>query len=198
MQFIGWMYDIARDQSPREDALREMLERSLKAGYNAVGLYLEHRYAYPSVPWAADEGCMTPELVRRMTAEFRTQGLRVIPFLNVLGHMEGFIRSEGGQWLGEGPSTGSAQMCPSRQECIDFGRKLITDALEAFDDEWVHLGGDETNQLGQCEICAKRAEAIGNAGIYADYFAPLCEWIVSLGKRPCLWGDMLIEHREVL
>ncbi|MGI8922793.1 MAG: family 20 glycosylhydrolase [Fimbriimonadales bacterium] len=198
MQFVGWMYDIGREQSPREDALRVMLERSLMAGYNAVGFYLEHRYAYPSAPWAADEGCLTPELVRKLSAEFRPRGLRVIPFLNVLGHMEGFIRSEGGQWLGEGPSTGSAQMCPSRQECIDFGRKLITDALDAFEDEWMHLGGDETNQLGQCEICADRATKIGKAGIYASYFAPLCEWVVSLGKRPCLWGDMLIEHPDVL
>jgi hypothetical protein len=48
MKFLGWMYDIAREQSPRLDVLTEMLQRSRAAGYNAVGLYLEHRFAYAS------------------------------------------------------------------------------------------------------------------------------------------------------
>ncbi len=196
MRFIGWMYDIAREQSPKEPILREMLSRSLNSGYNAVGFYLEHRFAYKSAPWAVGPGALQPSLVRKMIDEF--PGLRIIPFLNVLGHMEGFIRSEGGQWLAEGPSPGSQQMCPSRQECVDFARGLVSDALEVFDDEWVHLGGDETTQLGQCPLCAARAEEIGKAGIYEEYFVPLCEWIVALGKRPCLWGDMLLEHPSVL
>lgn len=196
MRFIGWMYDIAREQSPKEPILRDMLSRSLNAGYNAVGFYLEHRFVYKTAPWAAGPGALQPDLVRKMIGEF--PDLRLIPFLNVLGHMEGFIRSEGGQWLSEGPSPGSQQMCPSRKECVDFARGLISDALEVFTDEWVHLGGDETTQLGQCALCAERAESVGKAGIYEDYFVPLCEWLVSLGKRPCIWGDMLLEHPSVL
>ena len=94
MQFIGWMYDIAREQAPSEDRLREVLGRSKAAGYTAVGLYLEHRFAYPSAPWAAAQGCLTPDVVRRLRAEAVPTGLRVVPFLNTLGHMEGFIRSE--------------------------------------------------------------------------------------------------------
>jgi hypothetical protein len=198
VKFIGWMYDIAREQSPREDNLRSMLESSLEAGYNAVGFYLEHRFAYRNAPWAEGDGCLQPGVVRQVTAEFRGEGLRIIPFLNILGHMEGFIRSEGGQFLAEGATQGSGQMCPSKPENIAFAEGLIDSALESFDDEWVHLGGDETNQLGQCELCSARAERIGKDGIYADYFVPMCEKIVRLGKRPCLWGDMLIEYPSIL
>ena len=117
MQFIGWMYDIAREQAPSEDRLREILGRSKAAGYTAVGLYLEHRFAYPSAPWAAGPGCLTPDVVRRLRAEAVSTGLRVVPFLNTLGHMEGFIRSEGGQWLAEAPGGETLQTCPSRPEC---------------------------------------------------------------------------------
>ena len=198
VKFIGWMYDIAREQSPREDALRSMLESSLEAGYNAVGFYLEHRFAYRNAPWAEGEGCLQPDVVRKLTAEFRARGLRIIPFLNILGHMEGFISSQGGQFLAEGETQGSGQMCPSKPENIAFAEGLIDSALESFHDEWVHLGGDETNKLGQCELCSARAEKIGKDGIYADYFVPMCEKIVRLGKRPCLWGDMLIEYPSML
>ena len=199
MQFIGWMYDVAREQSPSEDLLRNTLEQSAAVGYNAVGLYFEHRFAYQSAPFATAPGCLTPALIRRLSSTFRPRGLRLIPCLNTLGPMEGFIRSEGGQWLSEGESgPGSAQICPSRPECVRFAQDLVADTMAAFDDEWVHLGGDETRQLGQCPRCAERINTIGTGGLYAEYFARLCQWVLERGRRPCLWGDMLIKHPEAL
>ena len=165
----GWMYDIAREQSPREDCVRDLLLQSKDAGYGGVGLYLEHRYAYPSVPWAAAPGSLTPESVGRLRTDPDLSGLRIIPFLNTLGHMEGFIRAEGGQWLAEGPGKGFLQLCPSRPECAEFAWTLVSDAMEAFDDEWVHLGGDEARQLGQCPRCAGRVKSGGVAALYGDY-----------------------------
>lgn len=198
MQFIGWMMDIARDQSPREDRLIEIARRSRIAGYNALGLYLEHRYAYPSAPWATADGAVTPEAAQRLVARCSSAGMRIIPFLNTLGHMEGFIRSEGGQWLAEGSLGWSLQMCPSRPECVAFARGLVEDAMAAFDDEWVHLGGDETRLLGHCPVCAARSLTIGKAGLYGEYYSALCRWVLERGRRPCLWGDMLLHHPEAM
>lgn len=200
MKFIGWMYDIAREQSPRAEVLDEMLARSLAAGYNAVGFYVEHRFRYDSAPWAAAPGVLEPQLVRKLTAKYKPRGLRIIPFLNTLGHVEGFIHSEGGQWLAENDGVGllSLQSCPSRTECIEFARGLVRDALAAFDDEWVHLGGDEAQQLGKCPRCAERAADGGVARIYGEYYAQLCRDVIDAGRRPCLWADMLLEHPEAL
>jgi hypothetical protein len=125
--------------------------------------------------------------------------VRLIPFLNTLGHLEGFVRSEGGQWLAEGPSTpGNEQICATRPECAAFARDLVVDALDAFDDEWMHLGGDETRQLGQCPACAARVAEIGAAGLYAEYYAPLCRFVLERGRRPALWADVLLNHPEAL
>ena len=198
MQFIGWMVDLARDQCPDYALLDEICSRSQAAGYNALGLYLEHRFAYASAPWAAAPGCLTPDVVGRLNAKYTPKGFRIVPFLNVLGHVEGFIRAEGGRTLSEGRTTHAEQMCPSRPENVEFVRGLVLDALAAFDDEWVHLGGDETWQLGSCDLCRARAEKIGKAGIYAEHFAPLCELVIQNGRRPALWGDMLLEHAGAL
>jgi hypothetical protein len=200
MDLRAWSLDIAREQSPRAEWLSDVLRRSRAAGFNAIGLYLEHRLAYASAPWAAGPGALTPQLVRQLQSDCRALGLRLIPLLNTLGHMEGFIRAEGGQWLAEGPGGGafSLQMCPSRRECRDFARGLVADALECFDDEWVHLGGDETRQLGQCPLCARRVQRIGRGGLYGEYFGELCRWVLARGRRPCLWADMLIQHPQAL
>lgn len=200
MTICAWMYDVAREQSPREEWLHDVLERSLSAGYDAVGFYLEHRFAYASAPWAAGPGCLTPDVVERLHARFRSQGLRLIPFLNTLGHMEGFIRAEGGRWMAEGPpgKMFNLQLCPTRPECQTFVRGLIDDVISVFDDEWLHLGGDEASQLGQCPACAQRAKTIGAAGIFAEHYAPLCRYALDRGRRPALWGDMLLSHPEAL
>ncbi len=202
MQFIGWMYDLAREQSPSQELLEAMVRRSAAAGYNALGLYLEHRFAYRAAPWAAGPGCLTPDAVRRLCRLARSlpsHNFRIIPFLNTLGHMEGFIRSEGGQWLAEADcDAATAQICPTRPECVSLVRDLVADVLEAFDDEWVHLGGDETRQLGQCPACAARVQRIGKPGLYGEYFGQLCRFVLERGRRPCLWGDMLAQYPEAL
>lgn len=190
------MIDIAREQSPKEEVLDEWLSRSKAAGYNAVGFYLEHRFHYESAPWVAGRGALSPETVRRLIEKH--PDIRCIPFLNTLGHMEGFIRSEGGQWLAEGAPEKSSQICPSRAECVDFAKSLIADVAKCFHDEWIHLGGDETWQLGECPLCMERAEKIGKGGIYAEHYKELCETVLEMGKRPCLWGDMLLAHPEAM
>lgn len=198
MDFIGWTYDIAREQSPNEDHLHKLIWRSSDAGYCAMGLYLEHRFAYPSVPWVAAPGALTQEVTRRLCETAREAGVRLIPFLNTLGHMEGFIRSDGGAWLAEGPGEGVLQLCPSREDCVSFALNLVDDAMDAFDDQWVHLGGDEAYQLGECPLCAERAESIGKEGLYAEFFGRLCRHVIERGRRPCLWGDMLAKYPGAL
>lgn len=197
-KFIGWMYDIAREQSPKPHVLRDMLTQSLAAGYNAVGFYLEHRFAYPSAPWAADRGVLTPNLVKELQEEFAPKGLRVIPFINTLGHMEGFVRAEEGRQYAEGSRFGSEQICPSRTECVQFAKNLIDDIITTFDDDWVHLGGDEPWQLGDCPLCQKRVDDVGKAGLYGEFYRDLCGHVLDQGRRPALWADMLNEHPAAL
>ena len=57
-----WMYDIAREQSPDLAMLWRLCQISLDTGYNALGLYLEHRFAWPATPWANGKGVVTVEI----------------------------------------------------------------------------------------------------------------------------------------
>ena len=203
MQLRMWMYDLAREQVPTLDTLRRLSELSLKSGYNALGLYLEHRYAYPSAPWAHGKGALTPEMVKTLESEF--PDLQFIPFLNLLGHFEGLINSQGGQKFAEERFRGM-QACPSRPEVAEFARQLIGDIVAGFSSPIIHIGADETQQLGKCPVCAERVASIerehpgadGKAILYGEYFAPLAEAVMDAGRRPAMWGDMFPEHPTAL
>jgi hypothetical protein len=182
-----WTYDLAREQYASREFLSTLCSSSLDAGYDAIGLYLEHRFAYPSAPWAHGKGALTPDDVAWMRREFPE--IRLIPFVNLLGHMEGFLYTERGKRFAEERFKG-LQACPSNPEFVRFANELLDDVLAAFDDEIVHIGGDETAQLGTCPACASHSKP----DLYVKHFAPMCERVTKAGRRPAIWGDMLLEH----
>lgn len=186
-----WTYDLAREQCPTEEFLHRLCRMSLDSGYDGIGLYLEHRFAYPSAPWAHGKEALQPEVVIRLQREF--PGLQVIPFINLLGHMEGFLYTEKGKGFAEERFKG-LQACPSNPEFVAFANRLLDDTMSAFDSELIHIGGDETAQLGACSRC----QGTEKADLYANHFGPLAAKLVESGRRPGLWGDMFLEHPRAL
>lgn len=193
-----WTYDLAREQVPTLEHLRRFLDLTRDAGYNAVGLYLEHRFAFPSTPWAHGKGAVTPEMIRTLQAEY--SDVMIIPFLNLLGHMEGFIYTENGRRFAEERFRGM-QACPSKEEFVELAEKIVDDTLAIFTSEIIHLGGDETQQLAACRRCCEpladesdTSLTLLKARLYARHFAPLARRVMSAGRRPAVWGDMLLEQ----
>lgn len=201
MQLRMWMYDLAREQAPTLDHLRDFLLLTEEAGYNAFGLYMEHRLAYASAPWASGKGCVTPEMIRELKAEFSKTP--IIPFINLLGHFEGMIYTEPGKQYREALFQG-LQACPSHPGFIQLCENILDETIATFDSEIIHIGGDETAQLGQCPVCKAKVEhenAMGKDGkavLYGSHFGPLAHRVVQKGRRPAVWGDMFLEHPDAL
>ncbi len=202
MSLRMWTYDLAREQSPSCDQISNFCSLSLEAGYNAIGLYLEHRFAYPSTPWSHGTGSITPETIRSLQKEF--SDLQIIPFINLLGHLEGLLYTEEGQQYAESRFEGM-QACPSNPEFFKLCEKIVDDTLAVFNSEIIHIGGDETRQLGQCPTCADRVANYektpgvdGKAQLYGEHFGVLAKTIASAGRRPALWGDMFAAHPTAL
>lgn len=194
-----WTVDLAREQTPTLDHLRALCRLSLDSGYNGLGLYLEHRFAYASAPWAQGTACVTPDHIRQLRAEF--PDLQLVPFLNLLGHMEGFLYTERGHRFAEERFKGM-QACATNGEFVRLAEGLVDDAIAAFDSEIVHIGGDETWQLGACPSCRDAGQTLDakdpKAGVYRTHFGPLAERVLKAGRRPAVWADMLLEHPRAL
>jgi hypothetical protein len=115
--------------------------------------------------------------------------------------MEGIIYTEQGVKYREAPFKGM-QACPSNPEVSQLGESLISDVLEAFDSNIVHIGADEIDQLGSCPLCKARiAEfelenpgADGKAMLFGTHFAPFAKQLIVQGRRPAVWGDMFVTH----
>lgn len=196
-----WTLDIAREQAPTDDHFQQYADLTRDAGFDGIGLYLEHRFAYPSMPWVAGQGAVTPEMVARLEAA--NPDLQIIPFINLLAHVEGFIYTEPGKGWAEERMKG-LQACACNADFLAAGRAILEDTLSAFRSELIHLGGDETAQLGNCPLCKAKVEAFeaerpgsdGKARLFGEHFGPLCQRVIEAGRRPALWGDMILQHPE--
>jgi len=189
-----WTYDLAREQAPSYEHLRRLLEVTRGGGYNAFGLYMEHRFAYPSAPQFAGMGAVTPEMVAALENEF--PDIQIIPFVNLLGHFEGLLYTEAGRRYREELFRG-LQACPSCAEFVELAGSLLKDVLQVFSSPIVHIGGDETWQLGLCPRCTARMagwEGDAKARLYGEHFGPLAQQVIDAGRRPAVWGDMFQEH----
>ncbi len=188
-----WTLDFAREQAPTVDHLFRYAAQSLDAGYDTLGLYVEHAFDFPSVPWVSGKGSLNRDGITKLRTEFPS--LKVVPFMNLLGHMEGFLNTEEGSRFRETPYRGM-QGCPSNPEFVRFCEGLVDDTLSAFESELIHIGGDETWELGRCPKCSQRPG--GAMALYAEHFGPLAERLVRQGRRPGVWGDIFLEHPEAL
>jgi hypothetical protein len=198
MSLRMWMLDLAREQSAHPALLHRICRNALEHGYNALGLYLEHRFAYPSVPWSRGVGILTPEMVKELEREY--PDLQFVPFINLLAHVEGFLYTENAKSFAEERFKGLSA-CPSNPEFAKFGNLLLEDTLRCFSSPLIHIGGDETAALGACPACKARVEAAsgdGKAQLYAEHFTPLIAKVTQNGRRAAIWGDMLLEHPEAM
>jgi hypothetical protein len=197
MKLRMWLYDIAREQCPTPTYMRHLCKLSLDSGYNALGLYLEHRFAYPSVPWVAGLGALTPELVKSLQKEYKE--LQIVPFINLLGHFEGFLYASGGEQFACERFSGMSGD-PVNSRFISLCESIVDDAISIFDSELIHIGGDETAQLGRgaSQAFVDAQEANGKAVLYGNHFAPLAQRVVDAGRLPGVWGDMFFEHPDAL
>lgn len=202
-----WTYDVAREQAPTLDHLYHFAAMTQEAGFNALGLYLEHRFAYESTPWAHGAKCVTPGMVRALQDEFPS--LMIVPFINLLGHFEGFLYTEDGKRYREELFSG-LQACPAIPEFVDMCERIVDETLEVFRSELIHIGGDETWQLGASERSKARMTELeagwpargeaydGKAALYAAHFGPLAQRVIDRGRRPGVWGDMFFDHPSAL
>lgn len=197
-----WSIDIAREQTFTREHMRNICRMSLEHGANGIGLYLEHRFRWPIGLDMVPADCLGPEDIAALEEEF--PDLMLIPMINLLGHMEGFLRCEGGEELSEEPFKG-LQACACHRGTKELASKIIDGALAAFAGPIVHLGGDEPATLGVCPLCAAAiaeyeagGSSDGKADLYAAYYLPFIERVLAAGRIPALWADFLNEHPAAL
>jgi hypothetical protein len=197
----GVMLDISRDKVPTLETLFALVDDLSEWKVNHLQLYMEHTFAYPQhrVVWE-HASPLTADDVRRLDAYCRERFIELAPNQNCFGHMGRWLRharyrplaecpdgyrAPDGEWRAE-PST----LDPTNPASLGFIEGLLDELLPLFTSRRLHIGCDETWELGQGhsrEACVGK----GLHAVYLDFIRAVNERVRHRGFTSHYWGDMV-------
>jgi hypothetical protein len=191
----AFQWDLAR-QVERLDWLVAQLPRYADWGYRELYLNLEDAVEFPSLPGVARKDAYSRRQFARLVGEAARVGIGVVPIVNLLGHTQYLIKVPELRDLNElrapdGSPLERGQVCPLHPAILEVADALVRDVAPFCTAGKVHVGLDESFDLGRHPLCRAEIAEIGIAGHFGRYVQRLNGVAFSRGLRLGLWADML-------
>ncbi len=191
----GFHIDL-RIQVMTPQALHEFATELAGFGINTLVMEWEASYPYEKHATISNKLAYTRDEIHSFIRYCKQLGIDVIPLQQCFGHVEYILRNERYSSLKEDRKDIS-QICPLKTEADSLlFSDLFADMGSSHNSKYIHIGGDETYLLGHCAECSKKAEIEGKSKLFVDYMKMMCNIVVSLGKQPVMWADILLKHPE--
>jgi len=179
-------YDTKHHQDRREyveDFIRDLARYKI----NMLVWEWEDKFAYPSHPEIGAPGAFTMEEMQEITHYANLFHVQLVPLVQGLGHVSYILKWPQFSHLREIPAS-NWEFCPLKEGSYDLLYDLWEDAIEATPgSEYIHIGSDETYELGTCDACRKRVEEIGKSGLYHQFIKEAGTPLQALGREVMVW-----------
>lgn len=191
----GFHLDL-RIQVMTVQALKDFANELAGFGINTLVMEWEASYPYQKHATISNQLAYTRDEVESFIRHCDKLGIDVVPLQQCFGHVEYILRNERYSDLKEDRKDIS-QICPLKTEgdSLLFS-DLFADMISLHPSKYLHIGGDETYLLGHCAQCSAKAQEEGKSKLFVDYMKMICETVVSMGKTPVMWADILLKHPE--
>ncbi len=204
----GVMLDISRDKVPTLETLFALVDELAEWKINHLELYTEHTFAYRNhrEVWA-QASPMTGEDILRLDAYCRQRFIELVPNQNSFGHMHRWLElpryrhlaecPDGFDWPWGGHSDQPFSLDPTNPESLKLIAELYEELLPHFTSRRFNVGCDETFDLGQGRSKAE-CERKGKGRVYLEFLLKIYELVKQHGRTMHFWGDIIMEHPELV
>ena len=203
----GVMLDISRDKVPTMATLFALVDQFAELKMNELQLYTEHTFTFRKHPrvWA-DASPMTGEEILALDAYCRERFIELVPNLNTFGHMRRWLIHPEYRDLSECPDGCDTRwgrfeqpftLNPSDPRSLALVQDMLDEALPHFRSGVVNVGGDETVDLGEGRS-RELVEQVGVGRVYLDFLLKIHAEVTRCGRQMQFWGDIIMEHPELV
>ncbi len=150
----------------------------------------EDKLAYERHPEIGAPGAFTKTEMQDLTAFARQYHVQIVPLVQGLGHVSYILKHSQHEHLRE-VADSAWEFCPLNEGSYDLLFDLWDEAIEATPgSELLHIGSDETYELGVGEKCGckQKAEEIGRDGLMQIFIQKSVAHVESRGRRAMSWG----------
>lgn len=196
LKYRGLSIDISRGPVLTEASMREVIETLAEFKMNLLSFYMEHVFPYEHTPLAVPRGTgLTAEGFTRLSAYARRHHIDLVPQQQTFGHLHHLLKVESYSSMGERPH--GSVLAAEDESAYEWIAKAGTQLARTFPSPFLHIGSDETHELGQGRS-RELATRVGFAGAYLHHMQRAVDVLKPLNRRLMFWGDMALAHRELL
>ncbi|MBN9385831.1 MAG: beta-N-acetylhexosaminidase [Chitinophagaceae bacterium] len=147
----------------------------------------EDKFAYPSHPEIGAPGAFTLQEMQELTRYARKFHIQIVPLVQGLGHASFILKWPQFAGLREIPAS-NFEFCPLKDSTYQLLDDLWQDALKATPgSRYIHIGSDETYELGACPLCRKKDNEIGRSGLYHLFLDRSAAALQGKGRQVMAW-----------
>lgn len=193
----GIMHDTSRCQVPTFDTGKRLIDFCARYKLNFYGPYIEHTFAWEGHEdlWRGS-GAWTAEQFLELARYARPRHVLVIPQFEAMGHQSNILTKERYKELAETQGWSFAPVVEGTYTLLDdlMGQMSRAFPFHAF----FGIGCDEVYDMGQGRSKELMEKLGGKGPLFAYHIKRLTGILQRYGRRPMMWGDMMLNHPETL
>jgi hexosaminidase len=196
MEWRGVQDDISRGPIPTEDYMKRQIRTLAEYKINLFALYMEHVFDFASQPLIAPkEAALTPHEINALVDYAKTLYVTILPEQQTFGHLHHMLKYEIYSDVAERPH--GHVLTPTKDRSYDIVKAMYADLVPLFPGLFLHIGGDETFELGHGQTAALAAQE-GLGRVYLDHIQKVSEILAPYHKQLMFWGDIAVKYPQLL
>lgn len=206
----GFYHDVTRSKVPTLKTLKELVVRMASYKLNHLQLYIEHTFAFQSIPelWA-DKDPLTAEEILELDEFAAKHFVELVPSMSSFGHLYELLRLPRFEHLNELNVKGSQiahslrdrmahyTLDVSQKESLTVVQTMLKEFIPLFKSKKFNICCDETFDLGKGKNL-KLAEKVGSGRLYIDFLKKIVGEVKKYDLTPMFWGDIVLHSPELI
>ncbi|MGB7602189.1 MAG: beta-N-acetylhexosaminidase [Candidatus Sulfotelmatobacter sp.] len=196
MEWRGVQDDISRGPIPTEDYMKQQIRMLSAYKVNLFALYMEHVFDFASQPLVAPkEAALTPKEINSLVDYAKKLYVTILPEQQTFGHLHNMLKYEIYSDVAERPH--GHVLTPTKQQSYEIIKAMYADLVPLFPGPFLHIGGDETFELGHGQTAALAAQE-GLGRVYLDHIQKVSAILRPYHKQLMFWGDIAVKYPQLL
>jgi hexosaminidase len=196
LEWRGVQDDISRGPIPTEEFMKNQIRTLAAYKVNLFGLYMEHVFDFASQPLVAPkEAALTPQEINALVDYAKRLYVTILPEQQTFGHLHHMLKYEIYSEVAERPH--GHVLTPTKEQSYDLIKAMYADLVPLFPGPFLHVGGDETFELGQGQTAARAGE-VGLGRVYLEHMQKVSSILQPYHKQLMFWGDIALKYPQFL
>ncbi|MCX6625766.1 MAG: beta-N-acetylhexosaminidase [Acidobacteria bacterium] len=191
----GLSVDISRGPVLTDEQMRALIRTLADFKMNLLSFYMEHVFPYRHAPLVAPETGLTAERFTKLATYARQFHVDLVPQQQTFGHLHNMLKLELYADMAETPN--GTVLAAENERGYRWIEQAAEQLAQTFASPFLHIGSDETFELGEGQSRA----LVGRIGVgeaYMLHMQRVTRMLRPLGKRLMFWGDIALNHPELL